>query len=367
MSNRLSTAKIAATTALVASAGALALAAPPSMAATKILPADIDANPRAGHLKNGTVTFKLASGASSKLKSAGGKFSAAGTGDVKGSTISFDVTEASLIDVTTMKGSIILDGSLSVKGRSKTAKLTKITVEPGIEKRVIAKLGGKSVELGSLKGGSSKFSRFADGTLSGAKFSLSASGAKKLNSATGGGFGAGSFATVGASITGTELPLANGTATMTMDPSLLKTLNDAGYSLSADAPATVVGPVITLPLTAGAFDPEGLSGRLSFDGKVRVGNGPKSIPLFGWRAAIGGGQNELYAMFNEGSTAAAVLANVDVSQLEIRIEGQNYTGVGGKLTLSKTATDILKQQFNVAIPAGTVMGTVDLAGQLSGK
>lgn len=359
-------APLAAAATLAVGAAGLGLAAAPSSAATRLLPSDITANPRAGAVKYGSVTLTLSGGAASKLSSARGKLTGTGTGEVKGKKITFDTTETtSVIDPTTMRGALILDGGLTVKGKSKTAKLKAITLEPGIEKRVTAKLGSKLVELGSLKGGSTKFSRQADGVLSGAKLSLSSGGAKKLNAATGGGFAAGAFATVGATVTTAELPMQSGTATMTIDAGLLKTLTDNGYAITAEAPATVNGAVVTIPLTGGAFDPIELTGRLSLEGKITIGKADKGVSLFGWRAAIGGGQNDLYANFNSG--AAAPLATVDVSQLEIKLNGSQFTGIGGKLALSKVATDVLKQQFAVDLPAGTPMGSVDLAGQLSGK
>ncbi len=358
-------ASLATALSLATAAGALGVAAAPSGAATRFLPSDINANPRAGALKYGTATLSLSGGAASKLSSVGGKLTGTGTAKVKGKTITFDADESSRIDPTTMRGTVILEGGLTVKGKSKSAKLKSITLEPGIEKRVTAKLGSKLIQLGSLKGGKTKFARQADGTLSGAKLSLSSGGAKKLNAATGGGFAAGAFATVASEVTTRELPLQSGIATMTIDAGLLKTLNDSGYAITAVAPATVNGAVVTIPLTSGAFDPIDLSGRLSLEGEVTIGKPDSAISLFGWRAAIGGGQNDLYANFN--SSAAVALATVDVTTLEITLDGKNFKGVGGKLALSKIATDVLKQQFGVTMAPGTPMGTVDLAGQLSGQ
>ena len=353
-------------TALAASGLLLAGAAGPAGAATRILPSDINDLPRGGALEYGVVTWSLSSGAASRLKSAGGKLSTTGTAKVKGSKVTFDAaTSGSVFDPTTMAGTIVLDGGLTAKGRSRTAKLTKVTLEPGLDKRVTAKLGGKLVELGSLKGGKTTFSRQADGTLSGAKFALSSGGAKKLNAATGGGFAAGAFATVGVEATTRELPLQSGKATMTLDPALLKMLSDGGYTITAKAPATAAGNVVTIPLTAGAFDPTELSGRLSLDGDVTIGNGPVGVTLFGWRTAVGPGQNELFANINSG--VSAPIATIDVSTLTSRLEGKRFISTGAKLSLSKIAVDVLKQQFKITMPVGTPLGTVDIDGLLSGQ
>ena len=345
--------------------GLMALAASPASAATRVLPSDINDLPRGGALEYGVVTWGLSSGAASKLKAAGSKLTATGTGKVKGSKITFDAaTSGSVFDPTTMAGTIVLDGGITVKGR-KTAKLTKVTLEPGLDKRVTAKLGGKLIELGSLKGGKVTFSRQADGELAGAKLALSAAGAKKLNAATGGGFAKGTFATVGVEATSRELPLKSGTATMTLDPALLKMLSDGGYTITAKAPATSTGNVVTIPLTAGAFDPTELSGRLSLDGEVTIGNGPIGVTLFGWRTAVGPGQNELFANINSG--VSAPIAVIDVSTLSSRLEGKRFISTGAKLTLSKIAVDVLKQQFKITMPVGTPLGTVDIDGLLSGQ
>lgn len=348
---------------LVAAGGALAFAAAP--AGAKVLPADINALPRAGEIRYGTAELTLSSGAASKLKSAGGKITGTGGAEVKGKKLSFEPEETSVIDATTMRGELVLKGGLTVKGRSKTAKLKAITLEPGVEKRVTAKIGSKLVELGSLKGGKAKLTRQADGSLSGAKLSLSSSGAKKLNAATGGGFSAGSFATVSATVTGRELPLDSGVATMTVDPGLMKTLTDNGYGITAEAPATANGNVVTIPLTGGAFDPIELTGRLSLEGKVTIGKAGTGIGLFGWRAALGNGQNDLYANFNAGSSAP--LATVDTSTMTATLEGKKFITRGAKLGLSKVAIDVMKQQFGVTVGVGTPMGVVDIDGSLSGQ
>lgn len=353
-------------TALALTGGLVALAGLPAVAAAKVLPKEVEAQPRAGQLKYGSATLTLASGASSRLKSAGGKLTGSGTVDVKGSKITADMVETGgAFDPTTMSGTFLIDGGLTAKGRSKSAKITKITIEPGVEKRVIAKVGGKQVELGSVKGGKATFSRQADGTLKGAKIALSSGGAKKLNAATGGGFGAGAFATLAIEATAAELPLKDGVATMTIDPALYKILGDNGFGVTAEAPATAAGPVVKIPLVGGAFDPVELTGRLSLEGKVTIGNATQSLNLFGFRTAIGAGQSDLYANLNEG--LAAIVANVDTTNLSLTLNGNLYIGRGAVLKLSKEALSVLKGQFKIDLPAGTVMGTVDLDGTLSGK
>ena len=82
-------------------------------------------------------------------------------------------------------------------------------------------------------------------------------------------------------------------------------------------------------------------------------------------AAVGGGQNDLYANFNSARPRRSRRSTCRT--LQIKLDGSQFTAPGGKLALSKVATDVLKQQFGMAVPTGTAMGTVDIAGQLSGQ
>ncbi|MBO9533092.1 MAG: hypothetical protein J7513_08990 [Solirubrobacteraceae bacterium] len=350
------------TTAVVT--GALLTGAPAAGAAVTLLPQDIDALPKAGAVESGQVTVKLSASAK-RLKLSG-----AGEVSVKGGSLSLlaDPEAEVWIDPTSMRGSVGIDGSLSIRGSKGTAKLTKITFSPGVKKNVTAKLGSKTVTLGKLTGGSAKFSKQADGVLSNAKFSLSAAGAKAINKVTGGGVRSGSFGTVKIDVTGRELPLDSGVAKMTLDPGILQLIQQNGYELSAVAPATREGNVITIPMTGGAFDPQELTGRLSFDkaAKVHFANAAtgKQIDLFKFAAAVGFGQNDLYAAVNESVTP--VLGVLDLSNVEAGLDGKTFHATGAKVTISKVAVSVLKQSFGVTVAQGAALGTVDLTGTISG-
>jgi hypothetical protein len=352
-----------ATIAAALTAGAMLTATQTASAAT-IVPADINANPRGGTLDFGTATWKL------KGKPSGVTIKGTGSGDsspdVKGNKLSFNAsTEGTLIDPTTMRGSIVLEGGLSIKG-SKTAKLTKITLQPGIEQNVTAKLGSKLVELGSLKGGKTSFAHQADGALKGATLKLSAAGAKKLKAATGANFRAGTFASIDAATTTLELPLKSGVAKLTLNPDLLKLITDAGSDITTAAGATRDGLIISIPLTSGAFDPANLTGRMSLEGDVIVGKPGTTVRLYGWRVAVTATQHSLYANIND--SIAAPIADIDLSTLTAGTNDDGtFYGTGGKLTVSKIASSTLKASFGVTVPEGFSMGTVDIAGQLSGK
>lgn len=345
-----------ATATTAAALGATLLLAGGARAATTLLPADIDALPRAGAVESGEVIIKL-SGSGAALKS---KMKGAGEVKLKGSTLTLlaDPDAEAWIDPTTMEGSVGIDGSLRINGK----KLSKITFSPGsTAKNVTAKIGSKTVTLGKLTGGKASFSHQADGLLKGAKFSLSAAGAKAV------GGKAGSFGTVTMSVTTRELPLSSGSAKVTIDPSVVSLLNQNGYSITAVAPATQDGNTITIPLVAGAFDPVDLTGRLKLDGTVHLANaaGDKKIDLFGWRAAVTSSQHDLYAQIN--SSIAAAIGTVDVSNVTAGLNGPTFYATGGKIAFSKIAVSTLKQSFGVTVDVGAPLATVDLTGTVSGK
>ncbi|MEH3054836.1 MAG: hypothetical protein PGN13_12670 [Patulibacter minatonensis] len=359
------------TTALAASTAALALAG--SAHAATLLPADIDLLPRGGAIESGQIIVKLSGGAKSKLSSSGAVLKGAGEVSVKGASVSLlaDPEADAWLDPTTMTGTVGIDGALSIKGRKGTAKLTKIVFEAGGKgkdaQQVRAKLGSKTIKLGKLTGGKAKFSRQANGDLTGAKLSIDAKAAKRINAVTGGGLSAGAFGTVSFEITTREIPIASGTATMTLDAGILQLLQTNGYALSAEAPAAVNGSNVSLPIKAGAFDPQGLTGRLQLDGKVNVVNASagKTVPLFNWHTAISDTQKDLYAAFN-ASGAAAAIGVVDTSQLEVSLDNKTFTAVGAKVTLSKVAVSVLKQSFGITVQQGQPLGTVNLTGTISG-
>lgn len=351
-----------ATTAAIAVGACSLLLAGGASAAVTLLPADIDALPRAGAVESGEIIVKLSGGGASA------KLSGAGEVKVKGSSVQLlaDPEAEAWIDPTTMQGSVGIDGSLSVKGSKGTAKLTAITFSPGKAKEVTAKLGKKTVTLGKLTGGKAKFSRQAEGLLTGAKLSISAEGAKAVNKVTGNGLKAGSFGTVSISVTTREIPLASGVAKMTLDQGILDLITANGFDLQPEAPATRVGNLVTIPLVAGAFDPTELTGRMKFDGKLHFQNAAtgKGVDLFGFRAAIGGGQNDLYAQIN--SAVTPVLGNLDVSSVTAGLDGKTFTATGAKLYISKIAVSTLKQSFGVTVAQGQLLGTVDVVGTISG-
>ncbi len=362
--------RLLATTAasLAALAGGAAVASPVASAATtRTLPADINKLPRGGAIEYGNATVKLSSGAASKLKSTGTKLSGSGSATFKGTTLEFEaLADSGPLDVTEMVGAAGTEGGFSAKGKKGSVKVSSVVFQPGgLNKNVVAKVGGKLVELGSLTGGKVTFSRQADGLLKGAKLSLSAKGAKALNAKTGGGFAAGSFATVQLKFTTRELPIKNGVATLTLAPGLLDTLTANGLDITTEAPATRTGNQVTIQLTAGAFDPENVTGRLQLEGKVMVGKPGLSTELFGWRGVVNAKQKELFANINEN--VAAVVADIDVTGFTANFEGSAFVARGVQLKLSKIASSTIKQQFGVEVAAGTLMGTVEMTGALSGE
>lgn len=344
----------------VAALAALALA---PAAEAKVSAAEVIQLPRGGTVEPdvGIVTLQLSGGAKGKLSRAGVKLSASGDAEVKGAKISMPAsTKGSVLDPITMKGTLVTDGGLTLRRGGRTAKLSKLTLAPGGKNRVTAKVGSKTVTLGTIKGGKARFRPYADGILTGATLKLSGSGAKALSKAVGGGFSAGTFAKVSATITMKELPLTAGSGKITLDPAFAGLLASNGLALTGTSGASVAGTVVTLPLTGGAFDPEGLSGRLVFGGQVQISRGADAIRLFEWATAIGAGQRDVFAKFD--ANASAAIFNADVSQMEVRLDGTAFSATGTPLTVAKPAAQALKASFNVDVPVGARMGMFEISG-----
>ncbi len=356
------------TMAIAAVGGGIAASPAAAVSSTgRILPADIDKLPRGGAIEYGNATVKLSSKAAGRLKSAGTTLKATGDATIKPKLWEFEAVEDSgPLDVTQMVGAAGASGGFTAKGKKGTVKVSAIVFQPGgTNKNVVAKIGGKLVELGTLKGGKASFSRRADGLLRNAKLSLTAKGAKALNAKTGGGFAAGAFGTVQLKFTTRELPLKEGVAKLTLAPGLLDTLTANGLTITTTPPASREGNVVSIQLTAGAFDPENVTGRLQLEGKVTVGKPGTSVDLFGWRGVVNAKQKELFGNVNEN--VAAVVADVDVTDFTARFEGSQFIATGAKLKLSGIAANTIKQQFGTVVAAGTEMGTVEITGSLSGK
>ncbi len=346
------------------------IASSPAAAATatgRILPADINKLPRGGAVEYGNATVKLSSGAAGKLKSAGTKLSATGDATIKPNLWEFEALEDSgPLDVTQMVGAVGVEGGFTAKGKKGSVKVSSIVFQPGgTDKNVVAKVGSKLVELGTLTGGTATFSRRADGLLKNAKLSLSSKGAKALNAKTGGGFSAGAFGTVQLKFTTRELPIKEGVAKLTLAPGLLDQLTANGLEITTTAPATRTGNDVSIQLVAGAFDPENVTGRLQLEGQVSIGKAGTSTNLFAWRAVVNKKQKELFANVNE--TVAAVVATLDMTNFTATFNGPQFVATGSVLKLSKIASATIKQQFGAVVPEGTVMGTVEITGSLSGK
>lgn len=346
-------------------AAALAALVLAPAAQAKVTAADVISSPRAGSLEPGDpgeVVLQLSGGAKGKLSKAGVKISGSGDTAVKGAKVTLLATPTgTLIDPITMKGSLATAGGITFRRGGRSAKLTKLTLEPGTKKKqVTAKLGSKTVRLGTITGGKGGFTPYANGNLKNATLKLSSSGAKALSKAVGGGFSAGTFAKVNAAVIMAQFPLTSGTGTLRIDEAFAGLLAQNGIALVGGSGATVSGTTVTLPLIGGAFDPERLTGRLSFGGQVQVTRGGDTIRLFEFASAIGSGQRDVFAKFN--ANASAAIGTADVSQMEATMTGVNFTATNTVIALSQIAMQSIKASFNLDVPAGTKLGVIDIAG-----
>jgi hypothetical protein len=242
-------------------------------------------------VKSGTTTLTINSGFSKKAKKAGVKIAAVKPSKIKGSKASFAITGGE-IEPSTGSGSLNHSGGLKIKWGKKSVVLKSLTVSTKT-KSVSAKVGGKTVKIGSLAGTSSARLGFG-ASVSAKKVKLTSAGAKALNNKltpapkktkvkkngktivktvkTKPFFKANMV--LGASVSEVEPETVavapTGSMVFTGDPTLLTKLNDVETKLELIPPTTAAGNVFTSPLSGGTISPLGTSGTVNSTGGIRM-------------------------------------------------------------------------------------------------
>jgi hypothetical protein len=74
-------------------------------------------------------------------------------------------------------------------------------------------------------------------------------------------------------------PIGGGTTKLTLDKAFLSSLKKQGVKVSAKAPATLKGNVLTLPVSGGKEDPTTGKGEVTHEGTVVFSKGNRKVPL----------------------------------------------------------------------------------------
>src|SRR5215207_1494422 len=154
--------------------------------------------------------------------------------------------------------------------------------------------------------------------------------------------------------------LGSGQTKLRLDKSFLALMKQNGVKVSAVAPAKLKGPTLSLPVSAGKFDPTSAKGTVEHAGELLLQAGAKKIPLKFWQlkttqqgapssVKAGGGQLKL-ASAKSLTVKRAGFAN------EVRVTGLALT--------QKLATRLgkklgLRDVFKAGIPFGSTQTTAN--------
>jgi hypothetical protein len=238
-------------------------------------------------IKSGTTTLTINSGFNKKAGKAGIEIAAVKPSKLKGTKATFAVTGGE-IEPTTGAGTVTHSGGLKVSWGKKSVTLKSITIDTK-GKSVSAKIGGKTVKVGSLAGTSTARLGFG-ASVSAKKVKLTSAGANALNSKLTPKptkvkvkkNGKTIVKTVkvqpffkanmvlGGSVTevepGTVNVLPTGAMSFTGDPTLLAKLKDVSTDLVVIPPTTAAANVFTSPISGGTISPLGTSGTIGSAG-----------------------------------------------------------------------------------------------------
>jgi len=346
---------------------ATAHGATPKPATSPAVALDTTAVPdRAGSVSSGATTITLTPAVTGALNRAHVKLGASGDASLRGRALRLPIDPASRLDPTSFQGVLLHDGGLSLRGPSGGVTLSALTLTRlGTSSPLTAKVGKHVVAIGTIKGGATNFKQPAAATLAGATVTLSKAGASAVNRAVGShAMRAGTLGSATITTDSKELPIAAGTAALTLDPAFLGQLQSNGIGLQAVAPATLTDGTVTLPISGGAFDPFGKTGRIWLAGSIALVGATQQIPLGNFRVDASTAANQtLSALLPNG--IGAQIGQLDLSGLSVALQGAAFTAANARVSLTKIGSGVIQQALGASLPAGTLFGTTALAGQLA--
>jgi hypothetical protein len=149
-------------------------------------------------------------------------------------------------------------------------------------------------------------------------------------------------------------PLASGTTTLTIDKTFAAYLKQNGITLSATAPAKRKGTKITLPVTAGKWDPTLGKGTAESEGSFFFQSARKKLPFRD--VVVKAKSTPLYAKVGGGQLKVAEAKKISPTRFGF---GAKLTA--GKLTLTQKAATRLQKKLRPEeqFQAGQVIGTLN--------
>jgi hypothetical protein len=250
-------------------------------------------------LSSGATTLTLNKALVKNAKKAGIKITPFKPSKIKGIKATFPVTGGEL-ELPTGAGTVAHSGGLKIKWGKKSVALKSFTIST-TAKSLSAKIGGKTVKVGTLVGASVARLGFGD-SISAKKVKLTGAGAAALNKAltpapekikvkkkgktitkvvtTKPAFKANTV--IGSSVTEVEPTTVNvlptGSSNYAGDATLLGKLKDVGVEIQTISPTTVNGTTFTSGISGGTISPLGTSGAVNSTGGIKLVQNLKGGP-----------------------------------------------------------------------------------------
>ena len=281
----------------------------------------------------GTTTLKMTRAVAEFFADTGTKVKAIKPAKDKKSGIQLPIRSGEL-DSKKAKGSVKLDGGISLRGDGGKAELTKFAAKFAKSSKVTAKVDGDKTKLFELDTDKAKAKQKGSTvTYSKVKAITTRKAARLIEEITDMELEEPDFVfgklKLKAEIGGGELPLSGGDTGLVLDPAARTKFDSQGITRAAVSPATRQGDEYSFPVLGGKVAEDGGSGVIRLDGGIRLTKGGTSLELTKPRIHLGDG--EITAVIGgERRTVMSFPAN----KVEVTVNGQDVTvsGITAKLT-----------------------------------
>jgi hypothetical protein len=306
----------------------------------------------------GAATLKMTRAVAEFFADTGTKVKATKPAKDKKSGIRLPIRKGEL-DPKKAKGSVKLDGGISLKGDGGKAKLTKFAAKFAKRSTVTAKVDGDKTKLFTLdtdkatakqKGSTVTYSKLKAITTRKAATLIEevtdmeleepvfVFGKLKLKAETG----------------GAEVKLSGGDAGLALDPAARTKFDSEGIIREAVSPATRQGDEYSLPVLGGKVAEDGGSGVIRLDGGIRLTKGGANLELTKLRIHLSDG--EITAVVGgERRTVMSFPAN----RVEVSVDGQDVSASGIRAKLTEDGAKAINDAFG-----GSAFADGDKLGEL---
>lgn len=159
--------------------------------------------------------------------------------------------------------------------------------------------------------------------------------------------------------------IKSGTTTLTLDPAAVTNLASMGITMSATAPATTAGPVLTFPVKAGAkIKLKGttpVSGKIVHLGTLQMARDVVTVPLTNPTVNL----TKPPQLTGTFASLTAPIGDLTIKSSKIKITKKTFKITGVTVKLTTLAADTMNNTFAVTgFHGGDPVGTANVVGTL---